>query len=96
MRVLLFQAIRELLTNVAKHANARNVSVSIKKRDGNLEIIVKDDGSGFDTTKLKPGRSVTNGFGLFSIREPIELMCGKLKIESKPGCGTKVTAIVPL
>ncbi|MHC4213127.1 MAG: PAS domain S-box protein [Planctomycetota bacterium] len=96
IRVLLFQAVRELIINVVKHANAANIHVNASRIGEQIQIIVQDDGSGFDTSKLSPGESQTGGFGLFNIRERIENVGGKLELNSKRDKGTKVTLTAPL
>ncbi len=94
-RVLLFQAVRELLVNVAKHSQARNSSVYIRRDGNNIQINVEDDGVGLDTSKSNSYLR-TESFGLFSIRERLNCIRGHLNIKSGPGKGTKVTIIVPL
>jgi PAS domain S-box-containing protein len=96
VRVLLFQAVRELLTNVAKHAQAHNVKVSLRREDSNIKITVEDDGNGFDTSDVVSHWSRAEGFGLFSIRERLGHFGGRLEVESKPGHGTWVTLAAPL
>lgn len=91
-RVFLFQAVRELLLNSAKHSQANTVTVSICKEDNNIRINVEDDGIGFDTSKIDTVR----GFGFFSIRERLNYIGGHLKIKSEPGHGTLITIIAPL
>lgn len=89
--VLLFDTVKELLVNVVKHANARNVTVTAAAPDGRLRIVVKDDGVGFDTSQ---GRG--SGYGLFSVRERLESMRGALVINACPGEGTSITLEIPL
>lgn len=94
--MLLFQMVRELLVNVVKHAQARNVTVSIEKQDNNIRVTVEDDGVGFDTAKVRITGKGDKGFGLFSIRERLCHISGHSEIESQPGCGTRVSLVVPL
>ena len=96
VRVLLFQAVRELLTNVAKHAQAHNVKVSLRRDDSNIKITVEDDGNGFDTSDVVSHWSRSEGFGLFSIRERLGHLGGRLEVESEPGHGTWATLAAPL
>jgi PAS domain S-box-containing protein len=96
MLVLLFQAVRELLVNVAKHAAAKNVTVSSKRIDHRIEVSVKDDGVGFDVSKVQGGRRQTDGFGLFSIRERLSHVGGTLRIKSKAGSGTEAVLVAPI
>ncbi|MBA7694401.1 Oxygen sensor histidine kinase NreB [subsurface metagenome] len=96
VRVLLFQAVRELLVNVAKHAESREANVSISRVGNKIRIEVSDDGIGFDNSEIGLHADIEGGFGLFSIRERLEPIGGQLKIESEPGNGTKVIITAPL
>jgi PAS domain S-box-containing protein len=96
MSIVLFQAVRELLTNVVKHANANKVKVCIDKSDHRVQVIVEDDGDGFDLLKLQSPDKKKGGFGLFNVRERLEYLGGSFDIESKPGQGTRVAMAVPL
>jgi PAS domain S-box-containing protein len=96
VRVFLFQAVRELLVNVVKHADTQNAKVSVFRDEDRIRVEVSDDGIGFDNTEAFPIMDITTGFGLFSIRERMESIGGRLKIESEPGNGTKVTLTAPL
>ena len=96
IRVLLFQTVRELLLNVAKHARAHRAKVSMSRQDGNIRIVVQDDGDGFDASHFNAGGKRSKGFGLFSIRERLHYIGGQMAIESIGGRGTRVTVIAPL
>jgi len=78
IKVVLFKAVRELLTNIIKHAEARNAKVGIAKHDTEVVITVEDDGSGFDADKLRLPSGKGGGFGLFNIKERLEYMGGRL------------------
>ncbi len=92
IRILLFRALKELLINVVKHAQAHKAKVSIRREDNNIRIGVEDDGVGFDTSKMDYFIK-TGAFGLFNIRES---MRGCLEIQSEPGQGTRITLVTPL
>ena len=96
VRVLLFQAVRELLINVAKHARAQNVKISTRRVNDQIRISVKDDGIGFKIPKTDSHSYKTAGFGLFSIKERLGYIGGHLDIESMPGRGTTVTLAAPI
>jgi signal transduction histidine kinase len=91
--VLLFQSVRELLMNVSKHAGADRAIVSLSMAaDGTLRVVVEDAGKGFDAAAAdRP----SDQFGLFSIRERMQVMGGTLEVDSSPGRGTKATLILP-
>ncbi|MFH0897941.1 MAG: PAS domain S-box protein, partial [Candidatus Bathyarchaeota archaeon] len=95
-RVILLQVVRELLTNIIKHARARTVTVSVQRNNTNIQIDVKDDGVGFDVSKIDAHLNKTYSFGIFSIRERLQSIKGKLNIKSELGYGTNVTLTTPL
>jgi len=93
---LLFQSVRELLFNVIKHSGVQEAQVETCTLDGDLlQVLVADRGAGFDVARAE-GRGSDGGFGLFSIRERIDLLGGRMSIESAPGGGTRVTLVAPL
>ena len=94
---ILFQAVRELLVNVVKHAKANTVGVSIQETGGKIRVIIEDDGVGFLSSNLQlpSPHNKTGGFGLFNIRERLEYLGGQLKIKSAPGQGTRIILTAP-
>jgi signal transduction histidine kinase len=96
VRILLFQAVRELLVNVAKHAKARSVTVSTRRVNDEIRVSVKDDGVGFDVSDTGSYDYQTGGFGLFSIRARLGHIGGHLNVASEPGQGTRVTIAAPI
>jgi PAS domain S-box-containing protein len=94
IRVLLFQSVRELLVNVAKHAKAANVTVRSARKGDKVNISVEDDGKGFDASNISSRGSSMGGYGLFSIRERLGHVGGSLEIDSKIRKGTKITMVV--
>jgi signal transduction histidine kinase len=94
VKIILYQVFRELLNNVVKHSKAQNAHVTIDMENGHFYMKVTDDGSGFDT-KMLGAPTVEGGFGLYSIRERLLAIGGSLMIESAPGTGTVVTAMMP-
>lgn len=95
VRAVLFQAVRELLFNVVKHAQADSVKVSIWKYDSEVRINVEDDGIGFDASQVTSQTYKADGFGLFIISERLNCIGGHLEIDSEPGSGTLVTLTTP-
>ncbi len=94
-RVVLFQAAKELVTNVVKHARADRLRIGVQRQNGMVEVSIEDDGVGFDVSDLKPGREGP-GFGLFSIRERLRHLGGRFEVRSKPGSGTLARMAAPL
>jgi signal transduction histidine kinase len=84
-----YRLVQEALTNVVKHADATTVKLEVAERDGMVEVVVSDDGKGFDTAEG------TDGFGLIGMRERVHLVGGRHEIESLPGRGTTVRALIP-
>jgi PAS domain S-box-containing protein len=93
MEVILFQVLRELLVNVVKHANSTRVEIALRRLGDRLSMQVSDDGDGFDAAAVVSG-SGSGGFGLFNIRERLQLLGATLEINS--GKGTCVTVTAPL
>lgn len=91
------QAIRivqEALSNVRKHAEATRVSVKVEASDNEVDIVVEDDGKGFNIDE--PGQSDWSKFGIRNIKERAESIHSRLDIESAPESGTRVTLRIPL
>jgi signal transduction histidine kinase len=87
----MFRIVQEALTNVARHARARRVGVELTYEGTTLELVVRDDGVGFDTGTT---RRKASGLGLHGMRERVTLLGGSFEIESTPGRGTVVRARV--
>jgi len=97
LTVLLYQATRELLLNVVKHAGVNSARVEMSHdEDNRLCIAVIDQGAGFDPETIWEKAKVGTGFGLFSIRERITLMGGSLEVESSPGQGARFSLVIPV
>lgn len=97
INVLLFHSTRELLFNVVKHAHVKRATVRMARRgEQEVEVLVADEGVGFDPTTRSAGQNQAGGFGLFSIRERLELIGGHMDVESKPGHGTRIRLVAPI
>ena len=94
-RVVLFQAVRELLINVAKHARASRCVVTLTREPDAVHLNVRDNGSGFSpSTSTNYG---AGGLGLFNIRQRMEHLGGSINLETSPGGGgTNVMLLLPL
>ena len=95
-RAILFRSVRELLTNVIKHADATRVSVSLQRRGGAVQLVVEDNGVGLADGRHPELDVDESGFGLFSIKERMSDLGGALEIESHHGQGVRVTLTAPL
>jgi signal transduction histidine kinase len=87
-----YRVLQEALTNVARHAGATKVVVELKREESALELLVRDDGVGFD---VRRALGAVSGVGLRGMRERVTLLGGSIQIESRPGQGTVVRARVP-
>jgi PAS domain S-box-containing protein len=96
IKVTLFQVVRELLMNVAKHALAKRVQISVEGDPTWIKITVEDDGAGFDMGKIMTSRDNRCGFGLFNIRQQMAYLGGEIAFETNNGSGTRVTLLAPL
>ncbi|HEX5803346.1 MAG TPA: PAS domain S-box protein [Azospira sp.] len=92
MSTAVFRVIQESLTNIARHAGASKVAISLRRDPGMLRVVVRDDGHGFDMAATGQKK----GFGLFGMRERVLTVGGKLSIDSTPGQGTTVTITLPV
>lgn len=93
LRVLVFEAVRELLLNVVKHAGTGQASVCLRREKEWLCVTVEDKGRGFDPKEEKK-RPTVGGHGLFSIEQRLELLGGRVKVDSAPARGTRVEITV--
>jgi signal transduction histidine kinase len=90
--VLGYRVLRETLRNVTRHADAATAHVSLRVRDGDLVVVVADDGAGFDPAVPAPD----GHFGLRLLEDALEHVGGRLWITSTPHRGTVVTARFPV
>ena len=91
LRAFLYKAAQELLFNVVKHARVHEATIRVRRGGGWIYLLVSDRGRGFDPQGLKEAR----GFGLFSIRERVELLGGRMKTRSAEGRGSTFLMVVP-
>lgn len=97
METALYRIVQEALTNVAKHAQAKKVEVSLKEEEDAICATIIDDGRGFNVSRLPkaPGQEI-GGWGLVGMFERANLLEGNLSVDSKPGRGTTIRARIPL
>ncbi len=93
LRDLMFQAARELLLNVIKHAQVDRAELHLSRRQEYAELEVCDQGVGFDAAATWDD---PDSFGLIHIRERLEPIGGSIEVESRPGDGSRVTVLVPI
>jgi len=96
LETVLFRVVQEAVTNIARHAEADNVVISLDISQSSVVIEVEDDGKGFDLTALSRTPDKGRGLGLMGMRERVALFSGSLTIETSPGAGTQLRIEVPL
>jgi signal transduction histidine kinase len=96
LKVVLYRMTQEAMNNVAKHSQADLIHLSLRRRENEIELVIRDNGMGFDLEKILSLKGFKGGLGLSSMRERAELSGGKFMIESTQGKGTTVRASWPL
>ncbi|WP_049652925.1 sensor histidine kinase [Kitasatospora sp. MY 5-36] len=95
VEVTLLRTAQEALANVAKHARAGRVGLTLSYMEDLVTLDVRDDGVGFDPSAKRVNGSTSGGFGLLGMRQRVQRLAGRLAIESEPGGGTAISAAVP-
>ena len=88
--LMVYRLVQEALTNIAKYAQAKSVWVDLRRNAGNVEVAVRDDGVGFDTSLPR-----LSAHGLLGMRYRVEAEGGRMSLESTPGQGTVIRAVLP-
>ena len=96
LEITIYRIITEALTNVARHAQAAHISVQLQVENGQAVIMVEDDGVGFDALGWFNSPAERQSLGLIGMRERAGLLGGQFEVISKPGCGTKIHAQLPI
>jgi signal transduction histidine kinase len=95
-QIIIYRILQEALTNVAKHAEAKNISVVIKKAKDRVSFRVEDDGKGFDVVKVARREPMEKGLGLATMEERARMLGGALDLWSQEGKGTRLTFDIPM
>lgn len=96
MEVAVYRLIQEAFSNVLKHAKATYISLTITFQKHMTQIVVKDNGIGFNVEEMESKMITSSHYGLIGMQERIDLLEGKIDIESKKGEGTKITMLIPI
>jgi signal transduction histidine kinase len=93
-----FRSVQEALGNAVRHGRAKKISVVLDRRDGLFEVVVADDGVGFDVRTLTSARhgQEEGGLGLLGMQERVSSWGGEVLVESLPGHGTRLSIRIPL
>lgn len=93
--VTLFRWVQGAVGNIIQHAQAKNVLISMMYREGDLVLQVSDDGKGFNPLHLHNPGERGRGYGLFNMKERMNLIGASCSVQTEPGRGTTVTAVIP-
>jgi PAS domain S-box-containing protein len=92
----LYRIFQESLNNIAKHARASQIEITVRKQKGRVAFSVLDNGVGFDVQKTLSGEAPKKGLGLAAMDERVRMLGGALKISSQEGRGTRISFVVPM
>jgi PAS domain S-box-containing protein len=95
-QINIYRIFQESLTNIARHAQATQVSVGIDRQNNHVAFTIEDNGKGFDPQGVTNGKNQERGVGLAAMQERARLAGGSLRIWSQPGAGTKLTFTIPM
>jgi len=90
-----YRTLQEALTNIAKHAQADELAVSVSRRPGVIDFVIRDNGRGFDVEAVSHGSAMSKGLGLTAMAERVRMLGGSLDIASQAGQGTTIAISVP-
>jgi two-component system sensor histidine kinase UhpB len=95
-QINIYRIFQECLTNISKHAEANQVSLWIREKDGRVSLIMEDDGKGFDVGEVLGREATGRGLGLAALDERARMLGGSLEIQSRVGAGTRITCNIPV
>jgi signal transduction histidine kinase len=95
-QIMIYRIFQEALTNIGKHAQARNVSVRVRKDKDRISFLMEDDGKGFDLKHAAMKEGSERGLGLATMDERARMLGGSLDLWSEGGKGTRITLSIPI
>ena len=96
LMLTIFRIVQEALQNCIKHAHASTFTITFEKSPSGLSVIMKDNGKGFDVKQVNNSYEKRGSLGMINLRERAEMINAVLRVQSAPGKGTRVQAIIPL
>ncbi len=96
IETVVYRIAQEALNNTVRHARATHATVELQFGEGSIALTVEDDGQGFSPVSVLKPQAQIRAWGLLGMQERVELVGGKLEIESAPGSGTRLVAEIPL
>jgi signal transduction histidine kinase len=94
--VAIFSVVQEAITNAKKHARASRIDIKVGPNDGDLVVVIHDNGVGFDVNDVADGYDKRGSLGMLNMKERAEIVDGSLSVSSQPGRGTTITMRLPL
>ncbi len=94
-RQAILSVAREALSNIRKHGHAERVEISVTAHGGDVEMVIRDDGEGFDPETVPALAAQAGHLGLVGMRERVEMLGGRFRIESGPGGPTRISVRLP-
>jgi signal transduction histidine kinase len=94
--VAIFSVVQEAITNARKHARATRIGIDVASGDGDLVVVIRDDGVGFQAKDVTDGYDKRGSLGMLNMKERAEIVEGTLTVSSQPGQGTTITMRLPL
>jgi signal transduction histidine kinase len=95
LKILIYRILQEALNNVAKHSHATKVRVALRSVNNKIELVINDNGRGFDLSEVYAVDFQERGVGLESIKERTAMFGGSLDIQTRPGHGTTIRVAWP-
>jgi signal transduction histidine kinase len=96
LKTVIYRVMQEAMNNIAKHSKANGVVLMIRKTDQEIQLVIRDNGQGFDMSEARSRGATARGLGLESMRERVELAGGSFTMESTKGTGTTIRASWPV
>jgi signal transduction histidine kinase len=96
VETVLFRAVQEALTNVARHAQTNRVRVRLARRKSRVVLTIEDDGRGFEVEEVMGRATAAHGMGLVGMRERVASLGGRFDLQSRPGQGTRLSIEIPV
>jgi len=95
LEISCFRIVQESITNVLRHARAKHVWIELRQEEAEFNVVIRDDGIGFDVADMQTRAGQGGSFGILAMRERVDLLGGRMEIESAPDRGTRVCAQFP-
>jgi two-component system sensor histidine kinase DegS len=96
MEVAIFRVVQEAFSNVLKHSQASHVTLELTYQQQMVKVTVKDNGIGFVVEQIDKKIDKGSHYGLMGMRERVELLEGRMEVESDVGAGAKVSMLIPI